>query len=151
MKLIVCTDSRGGMMFNKRRCASDRLISADILREGGGRLLISPYSEKIIKRPIEDELFPSGEALPYRVSGDPLGEAGVDDTVFVEDRNPLPFAEKIQTLIIYNWNIPYPFDVRLELVPEQFGFELTAVTDIPGNSHDIVTKSVYVKRQALEY
>jgi hypothetical protein len=72
MKLIVCMDPRGGMMFNKRRTTSDVVVTADILREAeGGRLLIAPYSEKIFKNAEIEGYTPFG--AEYTVSG-----AGVD-------------------------------------------------------------------------
>jgi hypothetical protein len=146
MKLIVCTDSRGGISFFGRRIASDRLVTMDIIREGNGRLLIAPFSEKILKRAIEAHDFTGKrDETNYTVSESPLETAGAEDAVFVEDRPIRPFLQKIDTLIVYNLNLPYPFDKKLDIDPAADGFKLISVTEFPGNSHDIVTKSVYKK------
>lgn len=146
MKLIACTDSRGGMSFFGRRIASDRLVTMDIIREGNGRLLIAPFSEKILKRAIEaDDFTGKRDETNYTVSESPLETAGAEDAVFVEDRPARPFLQKIDTLIVYNLNLPYPFDKKLDIDPAADGFKLISVTEFPGNSHDIVTKSVYKK------
>lgn len=146
MKLIVCTDSRGGMSFFGRRIASDRLVTMDIIREGNGRFLIAPFSEKILKRAIEaDDFTGNREKANYTVSETPLETAKTGDAVFIEDRPVRPFLQKIDTLIVYNLNLPYPFDKKLDIDPATDGFKLISVTEFPGNSHDIVTKSVYEK------
>ncbi len=144
MKLIVCTDSRGGMSFFGRRIASDRLVNMDIIREGNGRLLIAPFSEKILQRAIEAEDFTGQrDKKNYTISESPLEDACAEDAVFIEDRPVRPFLDKIETLVIYNLNLPYPFDKKLDIDPKTDRFRLISVTEFPGNSHNIVTKSVY--------
>ena len=147
MKLIVCTDSRGGMSFFGRRIASDRLVTMDIIREGKGRLLIAPFSEKIFIRAIEAEDFTGRKDINnYTVYENPLEAADYEDAVFIEDRTVRPYLDKIDTLIIYNLNLPYPFDKKLDIEPAADNFELVSATKFPGNSHDIVTKSVFRRK-----
>ena len=48
MKLIVCVDDCGGVLFNRRRVSSDRLVITDIMAYvGESRLLASEYSMKL--------------------------------------------------------------------------------------------------------
>ncbi len=45
MILLVCTDDRGGMLFNHRRQSQDRAVREDLLREtAGAKLLMNAYS-----------------------------------------------------------------------------------------------------------
>lgn len=137
MTVILCIDTRGGMMFNHRRVTYDRLVTADILRESAdGRLLIAPYSEKLFA-PYSDT---------YIISTDPLKDAHDGDFVFVEGADIRPYLPSIDTLIIYNWNLPYPYDVKFTVEPSEEGFLLAQAWDFPGNSHDIVSKSIYKRR-----
>ena len=147
MKLIVCTDSRGGMMFNKRRTTSDVVVTADILREcGDGRLLVAPYSEKIFKN-AEAEGYATNGGAAYTVSDDPVGDAGELDTVFLEERSARARLADIDTIIIYNWTVIYPFDYSFDIDPRAEGFVLSEQYDFPGYSHDLVTKEVYTRKK----
>ena len=147
MKLIVCTDSRGGMMFNKRRTTSDVVVTADILRErGDGRLLIAPYSEKIFKTCEAEGYAPHGGAV-YTVSDDPVGDAGESDTVFLEERSAKERLDDIDTVIIYNWTVIYPYDYTFDIDLRACGFVLSEQYDFPGYNHDFVTKEVYVRKK----
>ena len=138
MKLILCTDNRGGMMFLNRRPARDPAAIRDILNDTGGkRLLITPYSEKLFA-----ELC--GE---YVISNDPLGEADGDDYVFIEDVSARGYLEKIDTIIVYSWDLPYPFDRKFDISPEDEGFGLVQVKDFTGQCHDTITKSVYIRKK----
>lgn len=147
MKLIVCTDSRGGMMFNKRRTTSDVVVTADILRESGdSRLLIAPYSEKIFKTCEAEGYAPNGGAI-YTVSGDPINDANEGDTVFLENMSAKARLADIDTIIIYNWTVIYPFDYRFDIDPRAEGFVLAQQYDFPGYNHDLVTKEVYTRKR----
>ncbi len=157
MRLVVCTDSRGGMMFNKRRTTYDRCVTEDILRDAdGGKLLIAPYSEKIFRlalftdwdeQPIAAENALSKEALPYTVSDSPLDDAENGDTVFIEDRDTSAYIGKITEIVIYNWNLTYPYDRQFDIDPTSGGFKLISVSEFPGISHDIITKSVFSRKK----
>jgi hypothetical protein len=138
MKLIVCTDTRGGMMFFGRRPARDRFAIADIIKDAKDkRILISPYSEKLFAEE-------NGE---YVISSDPLGEAGADDVVFIEDKSIREHLHKIDTITVYSWDLPYPFDKRFDINPEDEGFSLIHTNELKGHAHDIVTKRTYSRKK----
>lgn len=142
MKLIVCTDPRGGVMFNKRRTTSDVVVVADILRESAdSRLLIAPYSEKIFKNAEAEGYAPSG--CEYTVVDDPIGKAGAEDAIFIEDRSAKTRLDEIDTIVIYQWYEIYPFDTCFDIDPRVEGFDLVQQYDFPGYNHDLVTKLVY--------
>ena len=48
MIVIVCTEDRGGMLFNNRRVSKDRTVIQKILElSEGKKLWIHPFSEKL--------------------------------------------------------------------------------------------------------
>ena len=145
MKLIVCTDPRGGMMFNRRRTSSDVVVTADILREGDGRLLFAPYSEKIFKNAEAEGYLPHGAS--YSISENPVSEAGAGDAIFLEGMSARERLDEIDTIVIYNWNVIYPYDYSFDIEPRAEGFELSQQYDFPGYNHDLVTKSVFVRKK----
>ena len=145
MKLIVCVDPRGGMMFNRRRTTSDVVVTADILREGDGRLLIAPYSEKIFKNAEAEGYAPSG--FGYVISDDPIGEAEACDSVFLEERSGRVRLPDVDTIVIYRWYEIYPYDYAFDIDPRAEGFVLSEQYNFPGHNHDSVTKEVYVRKR----
>ncbi len=136
MKLVICIDDRGGMLFNKRRVSRDKLMISNLAEYiGDGTLFIEPYSE---------ELF-SDESLNIILSDNPLNFAEEGDFVFLERQEPRPYAEKASELVIYKWNRRYPFDMRLDFSPEELGFKLASAFEFKGNAHEKITREVYRK------
>ena len=132
MKLIVCIDKQGGMMYNRRRQSRDRVLMENMKRHVGDDLVyISLYSES---------LFAGGD-IKYRVADDPCS-AAADGYVFVED-TALPDPALVSELVVYNWCKIYPADVT-------FDFDLETLRRISkekfaGYSHEKITKEVYRK------
>jgi len=136
MTVFVCVDERGGMTFMNRRVSSDRIITADIEKTvGDGMLYISDFSEHLF-----EESNISVMSVP-----EPLLSAAEGDFAFIENFSLVPFAEKINKLIIYNFNRRYPFDFSLDINPLSDGFRLSEKYDFKGNSHDKITKEIYIK------
>lgn len=136
MTVIICTDDRGGMLFNKRRVSKDRLVIKDIEKEiDDGILYISDFSES---------LFLESEISALSVS-EPLSVAEKEDFVFIENYTLKESISKIKKLIIYRWNRKYPFDFSLDINPLQCGFSLVSTVDFKGSSHDKITKEIYEK------
>ena len=51
MIVIVCTEDRGGMLFNNRRVSKDRTVIQKILElSEGKKLWIHPFSEKLFEQ-----------------------------------------------------------------------------------------------------
>ena len=136
IKVIVCVSDGGGMLFMKRRLSRDKKLTEDVAKAAeDGILYISDFSE---------ELFEDSEASVLAVSS-PLDLAGAEDFVFVENEKLLPHVDKIDTLIIYRWNRKYPFDFSLDIEPREHGFKLIGSYDFKGNSHEKITKEIYIK------
>ena len=133
MRVALCVDDFGGMLFNERRQSRDRVLLSDLAAEvGDGRLLISPFSE---------DLFPRGAT----VRADFLEVAERDDLCFVEDAPLSPCLDRIDELIIYRWNRRYPRDLLLDIDPIATGFRLVSRTEFAGYSHEKITKERYIR------
>ena len=136
MTVFVCIDDRGGMIFNKRRLSKDKMIICDIEKEVMDEILyITDFSEA---------LFADSNVSALSVP-DPLSCAQEKDFVFIENLTLKSFIDKIDKLIIYKWNRKYPFDLSLDVDPAKDGFSLESSSSFKGNSHDKITKEIYVK------
>lgn len=134
MKVIVCLDDNGGMMFNSRRQSRDRAVTADILRTVvGARLYIDPYSEKLF-------LESGGE---YSVSDRMLDEASKGDVCFVENKELSDYADRIEEIVIYRWNRRYPADRFFDIDLEKQGFKRVDTEEFEGYSHEKITKEIF--------
>ncbi len=132
MKVFVCIEDRGGMMFNSRRESRDRLVILDMLVEAGaGRLYISPFSEKLFE----------GNKQSVIVSRFPFDEVPEDGSLFVEDMDLAGYEERIDTLVVYHWNRVYPYDRVLDI--DMSRYEQIGEKDFAGYSHDRITKKTY--------
>lgn len=136
MKVFICIDKDGGMMFNHRRQSRDRTVVEDVIRHiSDRRLYICPYSKELFSR--------YGNII---VSDAPLAAAGGEDCCFIENTVLAPYRSKISELIVYNWNRAYPSDLKLDisLLPDEW--ELFEEIELHGFSHEKITKGVYRKR-----
>ena len=127
MKLYVCLDDRNGMLFNRRRQSRDKAVLEDIRSRCRGKLVIDPFSEKLIRE----------AEIPYVL----LPETGED--FFAETIPSDDMLEQTQKLVIYRWNRHYPADVRWDPDLDALGFVLRETTDFPGTSHEKITRVVY--------
>ena len=133
MKLIVCVDNQGGVLFNRRRVSSDRNVISDIMDYvGNSRILASEYSVK---------LFPVAENIS--VIRDFSGMES-DDYVFLEDSISQSLLKQIGEVIVYHWNRLYPSDVRFPLEEVRKLGKLKSVVEFKGNSHEKITREVYM-------
>lgn len=131
MKIAVCIDDNNGMMFHSKRISRDREIIKDLITLSGSRgLLIHSYSEA---------LFDKGDNVI--VDDDFLDKAGDDDICFVENRDIIPYADRISEIILYHWNRRYPSDMKFSL--DMSGYKLTSRKDFAGYSHEKITREEY--------
>lgn len=160
MIVIVCVDDEFGMLFNQRRQSRDCVLTEDILKTvGDKRLLIDEFSKMLFLCDSADGdgaghtdgSFPDGsKSLDENVcknivvSENLLSDAADGDFCFVEDKEIKPYIQKIEQLIIYKWNRSYPSDFKLDVSLLE-GFHLKSATDFKGNSHEKITKEVYVR------
>jgi len=131
MKIIVCLDDKNGMLFNKRRQSSDRLLRERVLHiTAGARLWMNAYSAKQFADAsvLVDEHF--------------LLKAKEGDYCFVEDVDATEFLDIAETVIVYRWNTVYPSDTWF---PAAFfdGKAPQKVFEFIGNSHKRITEEIY--------
>ena len=136
MKIIVCIDERFGMLFFGKRLSRDRVLLEEMKEYVGDRTLIChPFSEKMLKE--ADLKFKSRENF--------LEKAKKDEFCFVENMHIREYMEKVDELVIYNWNRHYPSDMQLDVIPGTFGLSLAERKEFVGSSHEKITKEIYRK------
>ncbi|MBT9776569.1 ribonuclease Z [Clostridium sp. MCC353] len=135
MTAIICLDDDNGMMFNHRRQSQDREVRARVMeRAAGQKLWMNAYSYKQFtdcssEGIIADEGF--------------LEKAGEDDYCFIEDRNIIPYLDRIERIILYKWNRKYPADFYFTVELE--GWKQNGRKDFTGYSHEMITEEVYTR------
>ena len=135
MKIIVCIDKNGGMLFNRRRQSRDRIVVKDILQSVAGKTLyVHPYSAS---------LFPTSPNII--LSETFMNDADDEDYCFVENIALSVWEKQISEITIYNWNRVYPADMRFDICLEDSQWRLAAHTEFAGSSHKMITKDVYRK------
>ena len=136
MKVIVCLDDKGGMLFGNRRQSRDRVLNADVVQMSTGvRLCIDPYSKLLFEDSGADILCES----------DFLDLATENDCCFVENRALVPYIDKIDEVVVYHWNRRYPSDVFFDLDLSKEGFKIVSTEEFAGYSHDKITKEIFRK------
>lgn len=120
------------MLFNRRRLSRDRKVIEDIC-ERTEKVYICPFSEGLFQdvtiEICSDEKF--------------LEQAKAGDVCFVENQSLEPHTEKIEELIVYQWNRCYPSDVQLDIPLHQW--KLVDEEEFIGFSHEKITRQVYVR------
>jgi hypothetical protein len=134
----VFVDDRGGMLFHGRRQSRDREALADFARlTAGRRVWTDGFSAPLLAQgglaPTADEAF--------------LARCGAGEYCFVEDRPLLPWAERLEGLVLYRWNRAYPGDFFLDADPAALGLVLAERTEFSGSSHPRITRERYERRE----
>lgn len=129
MIVALCVDNRMGLMFNRRRLSKDALLREKLLTISEGELRMSPYSAK----QFEEEVY-AGE--------DYLSGAAQNQWCFVENDDYAAFSDRIEKIVLFQWNRDYPADLFFAFPGE---WRLTCSEDFPGKSHEVITMEVYEK------
>lgn len=131
MKIAICTDKSGGVLFNNRRVSRDSAVISKLLDFAGeNHILLSEYSSKLFEN--TDNLV---------ISDDFISMAKDDDICFVENVN---FdIQKVSKLYLFNWNRDYPADLYFEFDAKKSGFKKISTEDFEGSSHEKITLDIY--------
>ncbi len=134
MNIIICLDNSRGMLFNNRRQSRDKAVLQDVFKcLSNSRILISTFSEKLF----------SEFSDCVTIDNDFLDNALQNDYCFVENKELNSYTDKIEKIVVYSWNRDYPADFYCDI---DFNcFELAGETEFTGNSHEKITKQVFVK------
>lgn len=135
MTVIVCVDNEGGMMFNNRRQSRDREVIKDIMNNLNGKLWIRDYSEELFVDYLDRVI----------IDNDLLDDIDGEQYCFIEDITLEGYVDRIDSVIMYNWNKRYPKDMWFEV--DMSNFEHTASVDIEGYSHEEITKDIYIRKE----
>lgn len=135
MTVIVCVDNEGGMMFNNRRQSRDREVIKDIMNNLNGKLWIRDYSEELFVDYLDRVI----------IDNDLLDDIDGEQYCFIEDITLEGYIDRIDSVIMYNWNKRYPKDMWFEV--DMSNFEHTASVDIEGYSHEEITKDIYIRKE----
>lgn len=135
MKIIVCLDDRDGMLFGGRRQSKDSLLRQRVLElTRGSRLWMNAYTAGQFMEEAEnlwvDEAF--------------LDKAIPGDYCFVEDRDIVPYAQRVESVIIYRWNRAYPGDVKFPFALFDNVWRMESRLEFPGSSHELITEEIYI-------
>lgn len=134
MKIIVCLDDYGGMLFNNRRQSRDRALIDDIMLDlVDKKIYILEYSELLFE-------MHTGR---YEVVDDFSSLAESDAICFVENVDVKPFIDNISAVTVYNWNRIYPRDFEFDVDLEKEGFTMVSSYEFAGYSHENIRKEVY--------
>ena len=135
MYLIVCVDEKKGMLFNNRRQSQDKTLIEHILNKTKqSKLWINSFSESLftdigMKHVIVDDKF--------------IEKINEDEYCFVENIEPNMFENKIDKIILYNWNRQYPADKYFNIPLDKWTVE--SENQLSGNSHEVITEQIYVR------
>lgn len=135
MVLITCVDEKNGMLFNNRRQSRDRILIDHICKLIGDRKLwVNSFSK---------ELFESQKNNNLITDDDFINKINKDEFCFIENISPVTLVDKIDRIILYNWNRAYPadryFDIQLE------NWILQSEKDFVGSSHEKITERIYIR------
>ena len=117
MRIALCVDNRNGFSFNHRRLSRDRAQQENLIP---------------LFRWAGDQVRVFG-ALPAASHG----------LFFFEDRLPPP--EWASEIVLYRWNRDYPADIHFTW--DLSVFTLAEITEFPGNSHPVITRNIYVRKE----
>lgn len=139
MKIIVCLDEKGGMLFNNRRQSSDRIIRQDMLQMlGEQKLYVNAYTAKQFAEEEMDKLVVDEECLE---------KAETDDLVFVENIHVGEHVSKVEQVIVYRWERTYPADFFFDIDLASKEWMLLTEQEFAGHSHEVIWKEIYVRAE----
>lgn len=135
MVLIACIDKNNGMLFNNRRQSKDKVVTQHIIDlVSNKKLWINNFSKDIF------EEYPLNNLI---IDDDFLKKIGKEDYCFVENISPIEFKDKIDKVVLYNWNRNYPSDASFNISLDNWICE--SETEFSGNSHDKITETIYIR------
>ena len=135
MILIVCVDERNGMLFNNRRQSRDKVLINHILEKTKDKKLwITGFSQ---------DMFDVVENKHIIIDNKFYEKADKEDFCFVEDIDVNTVIDKVDKIVIYNWNRLYPADLYFDISLDNW--LVTSENEFSGSSHKKITEKIYVR------
>ena len=134
MKLIVCVDLNNGMLFNNRRQSRDKLLIEHICKlVDNNQLWITEFSQK---------LFEGKKYNLFELKD--IEEIKETDFVFLENYSLKTLEDKLNEIILFNWNRNYPADLFFDISLDNW--KLESEKEIEGFSHEKITQKIYKRK-----
>ena len=131
MKIALCVDKSGGLLFGGRRLSQDCVLREKLIEiVSDGNLLMNTYSGKLFE---ENEKIITTE--------DFMQIANDNDVCFIEN-TAIPI-DKVTEVYLFNWNRDYPADTYFEFDLKELGFKRIKKEDFAGSSHKKITLEIY--------
>ena len=138
MILAAAVDDRMGLAFNHRRQSRDGVLRRALIKEAAGApSWMSAYSLRQFK---DDE----AESADLRACDNFLFAAAEGEFCFTETVSPSAAAERAEKIVLFRWNRSYPADIYFD-IDLSCGWVLVESEDLAGNSHEKITKEVYLR------
>ena len=135
MILIVCVDEKNGMMFNNRRQSKDRILSEHILKiVDNKKIWMNSYSKSA---------FEGQESLNIAVDDNFIEKIEKNEYCFVENIDVNTMINKVDKIIVYNWNRHYPADRYFNINLEEWVVD--SENEFQGSSHEKISEKIYVR------
>lgn len=138
MYFIFCIDDKDGLLFNKRRQSSDKVLTRNVVDLAAGTLIrMAPCSAGLFKD------YPDANIT---ISKYPERDALKGEFCFME-RNlaETPDLNQVEGIILYCWNRLYPADTILNraMFRETFKHAPENIIEFPGDSHEKIRREIY--------
>ena len=135
MILIVCIDERNGMLFNNRRQSRDKVLINHILEMTKDKTLwITGFSQ---------DMFDVVDNKQIIIDNEFYEKADKEDFCFVENMDVNTLIDKVDKIVIYNWNRHYPADLYFDISLDNW--VVTFENEFIGSSHTRITEKIYVR------
>ena len=131
MKIAVCIEKSGGMLFNNRRVSRDSVVQQKLLElVGEASICTNEYSAKLFE-----------DSSKLKISNDFLSVAADEDICFIENVDvPIDEASEVY---LFQWNRDYPADVYFDYNLKECGFKKVSSEKFEGSSHKKFTLEIY--------
>lgn len=129
MKIAICVDKSGGVLFGGRRLSQDSVLREKLLAiSSNGKLLMNEYSGKQFE-----------ESEQIIITEDFLLSTDENNICFIENTE-VPI-DKVTELYLFNWNRDYPADTYFKFNLNDF--KRIKKEDFVGSSHKKITLEIY--------
>ena len=140
MIVLAAVDDNNGMMFNKRRQSQDRILRDYIFNlTRDSRLWMNDYTGKQFNNNNDNQ------DARIKIDHDFMEKAKPGEYCWIENISVKAFENKIEKVILFKWNRKYPGDFFFDLDLLNPVWKLSESEDFPGNSHEKITKEVYIR------
>lgn len=139
MIVYIAVDDENGMLFNNRRQSQDRIMRENMLQDCvGSKLWVAEYSKKFFVDENGNITQPN-----VMIDNNYLALAGENDGCYVEKEDISPYIDKIDTIVLYKWNVRYPADTYFNISLLDSNWKKHSLNHFKGSSHDKIYKEVW--------